>query len=62
MKDPIPNGPSKGSLVTKEEFEMMLDAYFDARGWTSNGIPTKQKLGELGLDDLAKDIGVEEAE
>lgn len=62
MKDPIQDGPSKGSLVTKEEFEMMLDAYFDARGWTSDGIPTKQKLGELGLDDVAKDVGVEEAE
>jgi aldehyde:ferredoxin oxidoreductase len=62
MKDPIPDGPSKGSLVTKEEFDMMLEAYFNSRGWTSEGIPTKQKLRELGLDDVAKDVGVEEAD
>jgi aldehyde:ferredoxin oxidoreductase len=62
MKDPIPDGPSKGSLVTKEEFDMMLDAYFNSRVWSSDGIPTKQKLGELGLDDVGKDVGVEEAD
>lgn len=62
MKDPIPDGPSKGSILTKEEFDIMLDAYFSSRGWTSDGIPTKQKLGELGLDDVGEDVGVEEAD
>jgi len=58
MKDPIPDGVAKGSLVTKKEFELMLNAYFEARGWNSNGIPTKEKLTELGLDKIAKEIGV----
>jgi len=35
----------------------MLDAYFKARKWNSKGIPTKQKLAELGLNKMAKDIG-----
>jgi len=62
MEDPIPSGVAKGSLVKKEEFELMLNAYYEARGWNNEGIPTKQKLSELGLEDVAKDIGVEEGE
>ncbi|MDH5713680.1 MAG: aldehyde ferredoxin oxidoreductase family protein [Candidatus Bathyarchaeota archaeon] len=57
MKDPIPDGVAKGSLVTKKEFELMLNAYFEARGWNSDGIPTKEKLTELGLKKVAKDVG-----
>jgi len=57
MKDPIREGTAKGSLVTKREFELMLNAYFEARGWNSDGVPTKEKLTELGLDKVAKEIG-----
>ena len=60
LKDPIPNGVAKGSIVTKKEFESMLDAYFEARSWTQNGIPTRSKLSKLGLNRVAKDIGAEE--
>ncbi|MEM2917829.1 MAG: aldehyde ferredoxin oxidoreductase family protein, partial [Candidatus Bathyarchaeia archaeon] len=60
MEDPIPSGAAKGSLVKKEEFDAMLDAYFEARGWDIKGIPTKRKLLELGLDDLVKDLGIRE--
>jgi aldehyde:ferredoxin oxidoreductase len=35
-----------------------LDEYYRARGWdVKTGIPTKAKLHELGLDDVAKDLG-----
>jgi len=57
MKDPIPDGVAKGSLVTKKEFDLMLDAYFGGRGWNSEGIPAKEKLIELGLNKVAKEIG-----
>jgi len=57
MKDPIPDGVAKGSVVTKKEFDLMLDGYFEARGWNSDGIPTKEKLIELGLNKVAKDVG-----
>lgn len=60
VKDPIPDGVAKGALVTKKEFESMLGAYFAARGWTQEGIPTKRKLAELGLNRVAKDVGAEE--
>jgi aldehyde:ferredoxin oxidoreductase len=49
MKDPIADGASKGSLVTEKEFEPMLTAYYEARGWNNEGVATKQKLQELEL-------------
>jgi len=58
MKDPIPDGVAKGSVVTRQEFEIMLNAYFEARGWSKEGTPQKQKLAELGLEDIAEDVGV----
>jgi aldehyde:ferredoxin oxidoreductase len=47
---PIPEGESKGHLVSIEEMNKMLDEYFDVRGWDRNATPTKEKLEELGLD------------
>ncbi len=31
------------------EYDLMLDEYYEARGWDKNGIPTLTKLEELGL-------------
>lgn len=48
--DPIPSGVSKGSVTTQQDLDIMLDGYYDARGWTSMGVPKKAKIEELGLD------------
>jgi len=58
LKDPIPDGASKGCVIKPEELRMMIDAYYKARGWTPEGLIPKAKLIELGLDDIAEDIGV----
>lgn len=48
---PIPDeGPSKGAYVSGQELDMMLDDYYEARGWTSEGVPTLEKMKELGLE------------
>ena len=53
MHEPIPDeGPSKGAYVSQAELDLLLDDYYEARGWTKEGVPTVQKLKELGLDDL----------
>jgi aldehyde:ferredoxin oxidoreductase len=53
MHVPIPDeGPSKGAMVTQAELDLLLDDYYESRGWTREGIPTKEKLKELGMDDL----------
>jgi aldehyde:ferredoxin oxidoreductase len=44
--------PVKGSVVTPEELDLMLDDYYTSRGWTLKGVPTKQKLQQLGLEEF----------
>jgi len=50
MHEPIPSGPTKGMHCPPEELGRMLDEYYDLRGWSRDGIPTPDKLRELGLD------------
>ncbi len=49
LEEPMPegSGPSTGSVL---ELEPMLDEYYRARGWdVDTGLPTREKLEELGL-------------
>ncbi|RLF45669.1 MAG: aldehyde:ferredoxin oxidoreductase, partial [Thermoplasmata archaeon] len=57
LHEPIPKGISEGSHVSPRELEHMLDEYYQARGWSMDGIPTKVKLISLDLDDIAEDGG-----
>lgn len=51
---PVPEeGPAKGVVVSDEEHQLGLDDYYAARGWTSDGVPTVEKLNELGLGEYA---------
>jgi len=45
-KTPAPTGPAKGCVCHLDE---MLDEYYDARGWTRNGIVEDALLDRLGL-------------
>jgi len=48
--EPLEGGPTEGQVITNEEFESMLNNYYDICGWdVETGIPTKKKLEELGL-------------
>lgn len=52
--EPVPEGPSKGSV---HESEQMLDEYFTARGWNvETGIPTEETLTRLDLGYVADDL------
>ncbi|MFQ6086714.1 MAG: aldehyde ferredoxin oxidoreductase family protein [Candidatus Bathyarchaeia archaeon] len=53
MHLPIPDeGVAKGSYVSQKELDLLLDDYYEVRGWTKDGIPTIEKLKELGMEDL----------
>jgi aldehyde:ferredoxin oxidoreductase len=41
--------------------DLLLDDYYEARGWTKEGVPTVAKLKELGMDDLIGLAGKKEA-
>ena len=50
---PIPDdGPVKGSFVSQDELDLMLDDYYEARGWTLDGVPKAEQLKTLGMDEL----------
>jgi aldehyde:ferredoxin oxidoreductase len=51
LKEPMPegSGPSTGAVL---DLDQMLDEYYHARGWdVETGLPTQEKLEELGLDE-----------
>ena len=57
MTEPLKAGASKGHYISKEELKQMLDEYYTARGWDLNtGVPTKEKLAELGLEYVADEM------
>ncbi len=57
MEEPIKTGPSQGMVISKEMLDFMLDQYYEFRGWEKDsGIPTAERLSELGLEDIARDM------
>ncbi|TDA67016.1 MAG: aldehyde dehydrogenase [Clostridia bacterium] len=43
--------------VRDHEFEQkLLDAYYEFKGWTNDGIPTKKTLDKLGLNYVSEDF------
>ncbi|MBW1783530.1 MAG: aldehyde dehydrogenase [Deltaproteobacteria bacterium] len=36
--------------------EKLLDTYYNLKGWNKEGIPTRETLHELGLDDVAENL------
>jgi aldehyde:ferredoxin oxidoreductase len=59
MTEPLRSGASKGQFISKDDLKRMLDEYYSVRGWDLNtGIPTREKLLELNLEDAADQLGV----
>jgi aldehyde:ferredoxin oxidoreductase len=51
---PFPDGGSEGFVP---DIQGMLYAYYAARGWDrETGKPSREKLTELGLEDVARDV------
>jgi aldehyde:ferredoxin oxidoreductase len=51
-------GPSNGAVVDREKFDLILDEYYACRGWNEKtGLPKKETLEKLGLQDIAADLG-----
>ena len=46
-----------GAVLDRNEFEKMKTDYYRLRGWdTATGFPTRARLNELGLGDIAGDL------
>lgn len=46
LEEPMPEGPAAGHVV---ELDEMLPEFYGLRGWDENGVPTDEKLEQLGL-------------
>ncbi len=64
FSEPLPAGPHKGKMAYDGDmdkvFNQLLPEYWKKRGWTEDkGIPTAEKLKELGIDDVAEAIAAQ---
>lgn len=48
LSQPMAGGPADGQVV---ELQPMLDEYYSIMGWDAKGIPTPERLRELGLTE-----------
>ena len=46
LEVPCPSGTAKGKV---NELDKMLPEYYEARGWTKDGVPTNETVARLGL-------------
>jgi len=54
LREPLKVGGSAGHVI---ELDVMLEEYYDVRGWDKKtGVPTARKLEELDLVDVAEDL------
>jgi aldehyde:ferredoxin oxidoreductase len=59
--EPLPSGPDRGKTLDRTLFEDSRLEYYNAAGWTENGVPKPETLRELGLKDVEaklKEIGL----
>ncbi len=54
--EPVPSGPNEGHCLRRDELDALLDAYYAARGWDNNGIPTAAALERVGLEDISREL------
>ena len=50
FNEPVPEGPARGAVILRKEFEGMLDEYYRLHGWDKNGVPKRNTLKRLGID------------
>ncbi len=54
--EPTKKGTLKGSHLDRAQYDNMLQMYYRKRGWDERGIPNKNTLRKLGLEDAEKQL------
>jgi aldehyde:ferredoxin oxidoreductase len=49
LTEPLPSGPAKGQVVRLGD---MLPDFYQLQGWDEHGIPTPERLAQLGLEEI----------
>jgi aldehyde:ferredoxin oxidoreductase len=50
FEEPVPDGPCKGEIIARDQFDTMLDEYYHLHGWDEHGIPEPATLKRLGVE------------
>lgn len=50
--DPPETGVTKGMITSLEDVNKLLDMYYEQRGWDNQGIPTRETLDKLSLEEI----------
>lgn len=45
-----------GNVLDRDRFDSLLREYYRLRGWSDEGIPRRETLVSLGMDDIAEEI------
>lgn len=57
--EPLPTGPNQGDKLDRGVTKTFMDNWYQARGWDpETGKPSRAKLEELGLKDVADELKV----
>ena len=57
MEEPVKSGPRAGYKCDKEEWDKMLDRFYELHGWDRRtGWQTRRCLVELGMEDVADQL------
>ena len=54
LEEPLTDGVAEGTDLSASDLDMMIRAYYEARGWTEDGLIPESKLRELGLGDVVE--------
>jgi len=49
-------GRSKGRTFDPDELRTAINKFYQLMGWNEDGIPTEERLKELGMEDVAADL------
>lgn len=55
-ENPIQYGPIAGRCINISMQDTMLNEYYVCRGWDSNGIPSQERVKNLGLSSISQKI------
>jgi aldehyde:ferredoxin oxidoreductase len=51
-KEGLEKGMASGQKIPNEAFNQMLSEYYELRGWDEDGIPKKETLRQLGVEEI----------
>lgn len=58
MEEPVPTGKIAGWKIEKEEWDNLLDEYYEMHNWDKKtSFPTRKCLEDLDLKEIADDLG-----